>query len=129
MVVDRTTTDRRTITDRALTAADPTGIIAGQVSPDGEHAAYIQIPTTGGIRARLHLVDLNTGADHTLPINLNPYTLRGSLYGFSADGYYLAAVTAAGQTDIIDTATLAVRTLPTSVPPLLGLTTRITPSP
>lgn len=129
VVVDRKTGTRRVLAaDRSLTATDPWSIVPGEVSPDGTHATYVEGPTANNTTApgipRLHLVDLRSGRDSTLPIDLDRINYKSTITGFSADGDHLVVAAIGGTADLVDTGTESVRPLLGALPAVDVLTTQ-----
>lgn len=98
--------------------ADP---VLGTVSPDGRTAAVL----SGSFHATtVVLVDLRTGIERDPAVAVS----EDDSLGWSPDGHWLLAVTAAGHVVAVDARTAAVHPLGASLPPLSQLLVRPAPA-
>ena len=88
VVINRTTGSSRTLNAQAGIY----DLYGGQISPDGRTAAMIGITATSDT-ARLHLLDLTTGADTATPIAVDQtQSLQAGAFAWSPDSRWLFAI-------------------------------------
>ena len=122
--IDRHTGRRRAIPH--LPAPSPSQP-SGPISADGQHAAILEAtgaPTAASLRP--HLVNLVTGRDRTVLLDVDPSGPLSSTLAFSPDGHYLLVDTGDGQIAAVDTRTGHITRLPLPIPSLTALAVRPT---
>jgi hypothetical protein len=115
VVIDRATSGRRTL------PGSPTAmeLTTGTIAPDGSVAAYVR---QEGERPVAHLVDLATGADHALTVDVDAETLDSDP-AWSPDGRWLFLVSE-GRLMAVDPRTRAVRGLGVDLPTIMRVAVR-----
>jgi hypothetical protein len=123
-VIDRASGKRRTLARSIVPVVGDTGLI----SPDGRTAAVIDVAKVGSVDGRLSLVDLTSGVEHALGVDLGTPTGSGSMV-WSPDSRWLFVVTAAGHVAVIDPDTRKVGGLGVQLPFIEQLAIRAAPKP
>jgi hypothetical protein len=94
----------------------------GVISPDGNTAAVLE---GDGGPARLHLIDLHSGADRSTDVTLNPdLDYQDGLFVWSPDSHWLFATNATGRLYAIDSAANKTNELPLTLGPVSQLALR-----
>jgi hypothetical protein len=115
VVIDRATGGRRTL-QASQTFVDAQ---TGSIAPDGSMASYI--PVTAA-RPVVHLLDLRTGADHALTVDLGADAYATSLV-WSPDGRWLF-LAAGGRLLAVDPRTGAAQELGVDLPAIMQVAVR-----
>jgi hypothetical protein len=99
-------------------------LAGGVISPDGSTAAVLE---GDGGPARLHLIDLHSGADRPTDVTLNPdLDYQDGLFIWSPDSHWLFATNATGRLYAIDAAANKTTQFPLTLGPISQLALRTT---
>jgi WD40 repeat protein len=95
---------------------------AGVISPDGSTAALFRVRAGG--QAALHLLSLDSGTDHAIPVHPNQESFALGAVAWSPDSQWLFVVTADGRIVAVSAKTGRVRGLGIGLPPVSQLAVR-----
>lgn len=122
--IDRQTAKRTAI---PYLPAPPPFQESGPISADGRYAAILEAigaPTASSFRP--HLVNLVTGQDRTVILDVDTSATPSSTMAFSPDGHYLLIDTSGGQIVAVNTETGHLTRLPAPIPPVTAIAVRPT---
>lgn len=122
VVIDRSTGERRTLGSGTQFA----GPQLGAISADGSKAALLVGGFGNSTKVTVHVLDLNSGADHRLPITVSEYQDFGS-FVWSPDSRWLFVCDAHARLAAVDAGNLRVHKLGVAVPEVSQLAIRDTP--
>jgi hypothetical protein len=122
VVIDRSTGERRTLGSSAQFA----GPQLGAISADGSKAALLIGGVGNSTKVTLHVLDLNSGVDHRLPITVSEYQDFGS-FVWSPDSRWLFVCDAQARLAAIEASDLRVHNLGVALPEVSQLAVRATP--
>ena len=90
---------------------------AGPISTDGRYAAILETtgaPTASTLQA--HLIDLATGQDRAVILDIDTSATPSSTLAFSPDGHYLMILSSGGRIAAVNTQTGHITRLPPDIP-------------
>ena len=121
VVIDRSTGERRTLG----TATQFAGPQLGTISADGSKAALLVGGLRDSAKLAIHVLDLNSGADHRLPLTVSEYQDFDS-FVWSPDSRWLFVCDANSRLAAVDASNLRVQRLGVSLPQVSQLAIRAT---
>lgn len=118
--IDRQTGRRTAIP--YLPAPQPLQAATGPISADGHYAAILGTTVAPDATSlQPHLIDLDTGLDRTLILDVKDSANPSSTLAFSPDGHYLLIATSGGQIAAVNTQTGHITRLPPPIPPVSAI--------
>jgi hypothetical protein len=115
--IDRRTGKRTAIPDRA--PPQPFQSSTGPISADGHYAAILETTNASdSTAARPHLINLDTGLDRTLILDVADSPNPSSILVFSPDGHYLLIASSGSPIAAVNTQTGHITRLPLPIPPV-----------
>ena len=118
VVIDSVTGARRVLAGPRLSTIVPAGVI----SPDGSTAALFRVRAGG--QATLHLLSLDSGTDHAIPVHPNQEAFGLGAVAWSPDSQWLFVVTADGRIVAVGAKTGRVHGLGIALPRVSQLAVR-----